>query len=176
MIEAAAWLQQWGHPVSLHLVGSATAPVAEALTQQARDAGLERFEITGYVSDEALRDYSLAVDLGVQLRISPHLGVSGPLSDLAAYGTPAVASRGLAEDVDAPVFVDRLPDDVSPVQVAEAIEQRMANPWSADELEKLRVDYLDRKSPARYAQALHDLLLQVATNPVDVLARERQVP
>ena len=176
VIEAAAWLQQWGHPVSLHLVGSATAPVAEALTQQARDAGLERFEITGYVSDEALRDYSLAVDLGVQLRISPHLGVSGPLSDLAAYGTPAVASRGLAEDVDAPVFVDRLPDDVSPVQVAEAIEQRMANPWSADELEKLRVDYLDRKSPARYAQALHDLLLQVATNPVDVLARERQVP
>jgi FkbM family methyltransferase len=175
VIEAAAWLQQWGHRVALHLVGSATAPVAEALNQQARDAGLENFEITGYVSDETLRDYSLAVDLGVQLRISPLLGVSGPLSDLAAYGTPAVASRGLAEDVDAPVFVDRLPDDVSPVQVAEAIEQRIANPWSANELEKVRVDYLDRKSPARYAQALHDLLLQVASHPVADLTNDRQV-
>ena len=176
VVETVAWLQQWGHQVALHLVGSATAPVAEALTQQAIDAGLERFEITGYVSDEKLRDYSLAVDLGVQLRISPLLGVSGPLSDLAAFGTPAVASRGLAEDVDAPVFVDRLPDDVSPVQVAEAIEHRLANPWSAADLETIRAEYLDRKSPARYAQALHDLLVQVAANPGSDFARDRQVP
>jgi hypothetical protein len=87
-----------------------------------------------------------------------------------------VASRGLAEDVDAPVFVDRLPDDVSPVQVAEAIERRLAHPWSANELENLRVDYLDRKAPARYAHALHDLLLQVASHPVADLTHDRRVP
>ena len=176
VVEAAAWLQQWGHSVALHLVGAATTPVAEALLQQARDAGLERFEITGYVSDETLRDFTLAVDLGVQLRISPLLGVSGPLSDLAAYGTPAVASRGLAEDVDAPKFVDRLPDDVSPLQVAEAIEQRLTQPWSAADLEQLRLEYLDRKSPARYAKTLHDLLLQVASHPDAPSLWNGQVP
>ena len=103
----------------------------------------------------------------MQLRVSPLLGVSGPLSDMAAYGTPAVANRGLCADVDTPAFIDRLPDDVSPVMVAEAIEQRLANPLPADEIEALRVDYLDRKSPQNYARDLHELLVSVATSAGD---------
>ena len=104
----------------------------------------------------------LAVDLGLQLRISPVLGVSGPLSDLAAYGTPAVASSGLAADVDTPAYVDRLPDDVSPVLVAEAVERAVANPLPHAEREELRQAYLAEKSPARYAQALLELLSEAA--------------
>ena len=165
VIESAAWLTQWGHRVSLHLVGSAPAPVEAELMARAADAGIERVEITGYVSDETFRDYVLGIDLGVQLRVSPLLGVSGPLSDMAAFGTPAVANRGLCVDVDTPPFVDRLPDDVSPIMVAEAIEHRLANPWSPDEIEAMRVDYLDRKSPARYAAELHEILLGVARAP-----------
>jgi hypothetical protein len=46
------------------------------------------------------RDYLLAVDLGLQLRISPLLGVSGPLSDMAAYGTPSIARQRPAWPVD----------------------------------------------------------------------------
>ena len=128
VVESAAWLSQWGHRVSLHLVGSAPGPVEAELLARASEAGIEQVEITGYVSDETFRDYVLGIDLGVQLRVSPLLGVSGPLSDMAAYGTPAVANRGLCADVDTPAFIDRLPDDVSPVMVAEAIEQRLANP------------------------------------------------
>lgn len=165
VVEAAAWLSQWGHRISLHLVGSASPDEAAALTRRAREAGIANFSITGFVDDEQFRDYLLAVDLGVQLRIGPLLGVSGPLSDLAAFGTPSVASSGLAVDVDTPEYVDRLPDHVSPVMVAEAIERRLANPISGEEREYLRRDYLDRKSPRRYAEALLGLLTDVATTP-----------
>ena len=86
--------------------------------------------------------------------------MSGPLSDLAAYGTPAVASRGLAVDVDTPAYVERLPDEVSPVLVAEAVERMLADPLPAGEREEQRRAYLEAKSPARYSQALLDLLAE----------------
>jgi len=158
VLESAAWLSQWGYPVSLHLAGAAGVDDADALAKRARDAGIRNFQVTGFLSDEQFRDYLLAVDIGLQLRISPLLGVSGPLSDLAAYGTVAVASSGLAIDVDTPEYVDRLPDEVSPVMVAEALERRILDPIPHDVREQLRVEYLARKSPRRYAELLHELL------------------
>ena len=162
VVEAAAWLSQWGRRVSLHLVGSAPQSLRDELTERATEAGMEQFEITGFVDDDTFRDYVLGIDLGVQLRVSPLLGVSGPLSDMAAYGTPAVANRGICTDVDTPDFIDRLPDDVSPVMVAEAIDRRLAEPWEATRIERMRVDYLDRKSAERYAADLLSLLRSVA--------------
>lgn len=158
VVEAAAWLQQWGRKVHLHLVGSASAPLEVELTERAERANLTGFTITGYAPESTFRDYLLGVDLGIQLRVSPLLGVSGPLSDMAAYGTPAIASSGLAIDVDTPPFVDRLPDDVSPVMVAEAIETALAHPRSLEEREALRREYLEAKSPAVYAGQMLDLL------------------
>ncbi len=165
VIEAAAWLSQWGHPVSLHLAGAASAEVTESLSRRAREAGIANFQVTGFLTDEEFRDYLLAVDLGLQLRIGPLLGVSGPLSDLAAYGTTSIASSGLAIDVDTPAYVDRLPDDVSPVMVAEAIEHRLAHPIPHEDRERQRLEYLDRKSPKRYAELLLEVLTEVATTP-----------
>jgi len=158
VVEAAAWLTQWGHSVALHFVGAASPLQAEELSARAQAGGLAGFQITGYVSEEQFRHWLLAVDLGVQLRISPLLGVSGPLSDLAAYGTPAVASRGLYVDVDPPAFITALPDAVSPVMVAEAIEAALGDPMPAEEREDLRRLYLEEKSPDRYARALLELL------------------
>jgi len=154
VVESAAWLAQWGHPVALHLIGSANPELEAQLREQAQRAGLEHFQITGYVTDERYRDWVLAIDLGVQLRISPLLGVSGPLSDFAAYGTPAVASAGLCIDVDTPAFIHRLPDAVSPVMVAEAIEQALNGPTEPAACEQQRLAYLEEKSPRRYAQLL----------------------
>jgi glycosyltransferase involved in cell wall biosynthesis len=163
VVESAAWLAQWGHPVTLHLVGAAHPSVAEDLARRARAAGLDGLAITGFVDDEVFRDYLLAVDLGVQLRVGPLLGVSGPLSDLAAFGTSAVASRGLAVDVAAPDYVHRLPDEVSPVMVAEAVEQALAARRAAPDVEAQRRAYLERQSPRRYAELLLDLLHRAAS-------------
>ncbi len=49
VVEAAAWLTQWGHPVSLHLVGSAPESLADELRDRAAEAGIAEFEITGFV-------------------------------------------------------------------------------------------------------------------------------
>ena len=158
VVESAAWLAQWSHPVALHLVGAASPQEEQQLRDQARRAGLDNFQITGYISEERYRDWLMAVDVGIQLRISPLLGVSGPLSDFAAYGTPAVASNGQCVDVDTPDFIHRLPDAVSPVLVAEAIEQMLSNPTDAVERERQRQTYLREKPPRRYAVLLLEML------------------
>jgi len=158
VLEAAGWLRAWGHRVHLHLVGSAPGPIDQALRERAAASDVA-LTITGFADEATYRDYLLAVDLGIQLRISPVLGVSGPLSDLAAFGTPAIASRGLADDIGAPSSVTRLPDAVSPVIVAEAVEARLARGSGAvGEAEDERREYLDRHSPARYAAELLALL------------------
>ena len=165
VLEAAGWLTDWGHRVHLHFVGSATDALARTLQARASELGLYGFTITGFADERTFRDYLLAVDLGVQLRISPVLGVSGPLSDLAAFGTPAVASQGLCRDVDTPAFIQALPDQVSPIMVAEAIEQRMSVLRDADwyaRVDEQRREYLAEKTPARYAEALLGLLDEAA--------------
>jgi len=158
VLESAAWLRSWGHPVHLHLIGMAPTPIHEQLVAQARAASVD-LTITGFADEGRYRDYLLAIDLAVQLRISPVLGVSGPLSDLSAFGTPAVASRGLAEDVGAPGYVTRLPDHVSPLLVAEAVETSLATALPANMREEMRRAYLTAHSPARYARSLLDLLV-----------------
>ena len=158
LMEAAAWLTQWGHQVALYFVGSAQPDVAAELTIRARQLDLVDFAITGYTAEENYRDYLRAIDLGVQLRISPYLGVAGPLSDMAAFGTSAIGSRGVCIDVDTPDFIDQLPDDVSSVMVAQRIEYRMSNPQDPTAIETQRKDYLERKSPQRYSHELLKML------------------
>jgi hypothetical protein len=161
VLEAAGWLVQWGHPIALHVVGAAGKSQLQLLTERAAVLGVD-LDVTGFVSDPVFRDHLLATDIGVQLRISPLLGVSGPLSDLAAFGTTCVASSGLAIDVDAPNYIRRLPDWVSSVMVAESLQELINWPLSAAEKEPARVSYLASKDPARYAEMLLNVITDVS--------------
>ena len=154
VVEAAAWLTQWGHTISLHLVGAATPELQRSLDKRAKQADIHDFRITGFADEQLFRDYLLGIDIGVQLRISPLLGVSGPLSDMAAFGTRAVASRGLATDVDAPDYIHRLPDNTSSLLVAESIELLAKTPLDPREREAQRLAYLATKTPQEYAKQL----------------------
>ena len=161
VVEAVAWLTQWGTPATLHFCGSAPEPIAERLRAQAARAGVT-MEITGFLDEAGFQDRLLAAHLGLQLRVSPVLGVSGPLSDLSAWGTPAVASAGLVADVGAPEYVSALPDDASTVMVAEAIERALGAAGGAEGREPARQAYLAEHSPQRYAELLHAVLREVA--------------
>ena len=165
VLEAAGWLSHWGHRVALSVVGAATDQQEVELRDRAGTLGLVDFQVTGFQSEDQFQDWLLAVDLGVQLRVSPLLGVSGPLSDLAAFGTPAVASRGLCVDVEAPEYVYRLLDAISPVTVAEAIERALSAPIPADAVERQRQGYLERLAPGLYAQRLKGLLEELRGVP-----------
>jgi len=81
--------------------------------------------------------------------------VSGPLGDLAGYGVTSVASSGLVRDVDAPEFVFPIPEYVSPVMVAQQIEQCIQQVITDSDRERMRVEYLQGHSPTQYA---HDFL------------------
>ena len=157
-LEAAGWLQDWGQRIHFHIVGSAAEADARTLTARADELNLSGFTITGYAAEHVYRDYLLGIDCGVQLRVSPLLGVSGPLADLAAYGTPAVASRGLFVDVGSPSNVQALPDYVSPVLVAAALEE-VLHDYPSDSLrESRRQEYLEAMSPSEYAHQLMEIL------------------
>lgn len=161
VVEAAGWLTMWGHPVALHVVGSADDHTRQRLEGRARELGLEGFGITGYQSEEAYRDWLMAVDRGIQLRISPFLGVSGPLADLSAYGIEALASEGLCRDVGVPAYIERLPDSISPIGLAEAILNSMNEQFDPQTREQNRLSYLDDHDPNGYSRQLYDLLEQI---------------
>lgn len=152
VLESAIWLSDWGHTVSLSLVGEAEPHVQQQLEQRAQDAGLFDFRITGYADEDQYRDYLAAIDLGLQLRISPYLGVAGALSDLAARGRVALGSRGVCQDVGTPAFIDRLPDAVSSITVAQAIECRWSHMPDPNDVEHMRIAYLEQTSAKRYAE------------------------
>ena len=48
----------------------------------------------------------------------------GSLADCISVGLPTVSNDDLAEALDAPAYVERVPDRVSPVLIAEAIANR----------------------------------------------------
>lgn len=158
VVEAAAWLAQWGRRVMVHLVGAANYELERAIRDRVSTSDIVGLDVTGFVDEQTFRDYLLAVDAGIQLRISPLLGVSGPLSDLAAFGTPAVASEGLCLDVRAPGYITPVPEMASPLQIAEALERCIDDPMNPEELEIERQAYLTAMSSATYAQQLLDLV------------------
>ena len=114
-------LRSWGIPARLHLVGSPLASM-EPLETLIAALGLQaHVQIgTGYVDENTYRDHLVGADLGVQLRASGSGAVSGALADCVAAGLPSVASRTLAEAIQAPDYVRAIPDASSPVLVAEA--------------------------------------------------------
>ena len=158
VLESAIWLSDWGHTISLTLVGEAEPHVRQQLEQRVQDAGLFDFRITGYTNEDQYRDYLAAIDLGLQLRISPYLGVAGALSDLAARGRVALGSRGVCQDVGTPDFIDRLPDAISPTTIAQAIEHRWSHMPKPQDVEQMRMEYLAQTSPQRYAERLLAIL------------------
>jgi glycosyltransferase involved in cell wall biosynthesis len=158
ILEAAIWLNTWGFPVALHVVGAATTEVRTELESRAYNRGFFNFDITGYVSETQYRDFVLAADIGIQLRVSPFLGVSGPLSDLAAHGTRALASAGLTVDVDTPDFVSRLDKATSPVIVATNLAQMISEVPEYEQIEVARRAYVDQKNPMAYALDLLKLI------------------
>jgi glycosyltransferase involved in cell wall biosynthesis len=81
--------------------------------------------VENFLEDTAYRDFLLAADVGLQLRLVGMGSISGALSDCIAAGLSTVANDDLAEALDAPAYVARVPDRISPVLVAEAIADQL---------------------------------------------------
>ncbi len=116
-------LHHWGVPAQLHFVGE-PPPEGSAVEALVRALGLGarvRFH-RDYVDESLYRDYLLGADAAIQLRTHNLGSLSGALLDCVAAGLPTVANTGLAEALDAPDYVCPIPDQLSPVLLADAIE------------------------------------------------------
>ena len=155
LVAAVRWCEVWGAEPALHLIG----PVADAeriqLTDTARRLGLSQPPVFhGHVAREDLQTWLLAVDVAVQLR-RLRLGVSGALADCVAHGVPTVATAGIAEELDAPSYVVRVPHETTPLLLAEHLmPQLRPRTGRTAEVETERRSYLERRNMTAYAQEL----------------------
>ena len=159
IVAAVAWLQSWNVPLRLHIIGEAPPGERRALEEIARDLGISAEVVWhGRVPRRVLELLLMGVDIGVQLRTSDLLTLSGGLADCLAYGVPTVTTTDLAEEADAPSYVATVATTTSSLLLAEAIDGLRQRRADFAVLDAERRDYLDRRSVARYARAVLDAL------------------
>jgi glycosyltransferase involved in cell wall biosynthesis len=124
-LAALQGLRARGVPAELHFAGPLPEYMKPTLLPAVERLGLRdavRFP-EGWVPEETYRDYLIAADLGVQLRTYGFGQLSGALADCISAGLPTVANADLADSVDAPSYVLRVPNELDPVGVAERLRE-----------------------------------------------------
>lgn len=157
LLDAIAWLRQWGIICHIHYVGSASAPEKEMLLQRAAKLGVtSAVHLSGWVSQSKMYEYLLGADAAVQLRTFTHAPISGALLDCMAFGVPCVATGNLALEMQSPSFVRPLPAHFSGLilaeQLATVLESRRQD--SLDVIESERKEWLSRRTADIYARRL----------------------
>lgn len=147
----------------LAFVGGGGGTYGSALTEDAAaHVGASRIRITGYTPADDYQDYLLAADVAVQLRAHSRGESSATVLDCLARGLPTVLNaHGSAAEVPADVVL-RLPDQVTPGQVAQALMALRAEPQRAAALSARALDFAaTHLAPARVAAAHAEALLSL---------------
>ncbi len=113
---------------------------------------------TAFFTEAQYRDYLLAADYGLQLRIGRPGSVSGALQDCIAAGLPSVANDDLADNLDAPEFIRRVGDELDAAAIAEAFAGLIAQGLPRDAHEEARRAYCALHSMDNYVTGLFRLL------------------
>jgi hypothetical protein len=108
-----------------------------------------------FIPETTYRDYLLAADCGLQLRIGGANNVSGALQDCIAAGLPTVASADLADTLEAPSYVRRVADVPDPAEIARQLSLLLT--WKID-TEYERAAYAAAHGMAGYAEGLCKIL------------------
>jgi glycosyltransferase involved in cell wall biosynthesis len=104
-----------------------------------------------FTPEEKYRDYLLAADCGLQLRIGGPGNLAGALQECIAAGLPTVASEDLAESLEAPSYVRRVSDRLNAREIADALSVLLT--WKID-TEYERAAYAAAHSTDVYAAGL----------------------
>jgi glycosyltransferase involved in cell wall biosynthesis len=157
-------LRGWGFPASLHFVGSTNsmreggADLRDLIGRLGLSAHV-RFAKSDYVSEQTFQDYLTGADLGIQLRTYGLGGLSGAVLDCAAAGLPTVTNVSLGEAVGVPgSYFRTIPDELSPVLLAEAVAELLQTGLAAQRPEPERRAFSESRSSRGYARLLCDAL------------------
>jgi glycosyltransferase involved in cell wall biosynthesis len=157
-IWALELLRGWGVHASLHFVGHHAEPHSlDVLASQLGLTSQVRFLDT-YVTEDVYRDYLVAADLGVQLRLTAFGSLSGALLDCIAAGLPTVATSTIAEATDSPGYVRAIPDKVSPLLLAEALADLLDAGTARVVTEPMRQSFSNAHSFRIYSEKLCEAL------------------
>jgi glycosyltransferase involved in cell wall biosynthesis len=157
-IWALETLRGWGINASLHFVGTDTDPHNLREMADALGLGDKVKFLSEFVRDDIYRDYLVAADLGIQLRLTYLGSLSGALLDCIAAGLPTVTNASLGEAMDAPEFVRRIPDNISPLLVAEALAELLDEGLAVARPEASRRAFTEAHSFSIYAAKLCQVL------------------
>ena len=160
VIGALSWLHTWGRVAHLHIVGGTPPEEGTSLASLAAELGIAPYvTLHGRVDAATMRDFLLAVDVAVQIRMSTVLSLSGALADCMAFGVPTVTTQDLADEMGAPPYVVTTGTATSSLLIAEAIdglcERRRRN---APTIEAERREYLAPRTVDAYARGLLNAL------------------
>ncbi len=153
-------LRGWNIPARLVFVGASLIEDLTPLLTLRQYLGLEQHVsfIEEYTSEAMYRDYLLAADYGVQLRTYGMGAVSGALLDCIACGLPCVANQDMADAMEAPNYIRRVPNQLAPLLVAEAIADMIAGQAGSERDSPARRAFEAGHNPSVYADRLCDAL------------------
>lgn len=158
IVDAVAWLHQWGVSCDLHFVGPASLKDRNELLLRAQRLGLSRaVHFTGWIPTDRWEAYLLAVDAAVQLRtFTPFPVTSRSLLDCAAFGVPTVATDNLAIELHTPAYIGSIPDRFSALLVAESLADLLESRRleASVKNESPRRDWLKTRTADSYARHL----------------------
>ena len=93
-------------------------------------------------------------DVGIQLRTYDLGQYSAALADCIAAGLPTITTQGLADALDAPSYVTRLPSRFNAFLVAERMADVLESGRTAERQSAARTVFLMERNFERYASAL----------------------
>jgi glycosyltransferase involved in cell wall biosynthesis len=156
ILRALRLLTDTGRNVRLAFCGYPQPPVKEAVLLEARRLKLlDRVHFSeGKVSEKVYLSHLAASDIAVQLRTYKMGGLSGALNDCISAAIPAVANAHLAEAMQSPALVRRVPDDMPEVSLFQAILEIEASGEHVQRPMAATRAFAEAHSPERYARQL----------------------
>jgi glycosyltransferase involved in cell wall biosynthesis len=156
-------LRRWGLPATLTFVGGIepTSELNGRLVQLIGRLGLQKHVrlFSSLVDEATYRDYLLAADVALQLRTYDLGQVSGALTDCMTVGLPTVVTQGIAAGTDAPdELVERVPNELSALLIAEALDRRLKAGRHATDSVRARERFCAERSARSYARKLCDIM------------------
>jgi glycosyltransferase involved in cell wall biosynthesis len=163
-IYALSELHDWNLKAELHFVGKADPSYQALLEGIARRCGVEQhvFFSNEFLSTEKYKQYLLAADVAIQPRKVGFGQGSGAVAECASVGLVTVANENVADSVEAPDYVLRVPDVLSPTLIAERVLEAYESGSHLSRVSAARAEYVDQHSFDRYAKTLLQKLTSCA--------------
>lgn len=157
-IQVLDQLRQYDRHATLHLVGGVDETSTTNLRNFATSLGVaDRLVFHGATSPDRYVDFLLAADLGMQFRKARFGQLSGAVTECIATGLWSIVNESLADAHDAPHFITRVPDTLSPPAIALAILDLLDSQDIRVRDDAVRRAHLQGRSWDDYAAAVLDL-------------------